>query len=87
MTTVLSAAPAAGRLVITWYAAVHHHRTVIARGSAALQTEARARITVKLTAAGRKLLAKAKLVRITTSGDIHLGATEVTGVRTSTLRR
>ena len=76
-----------GRIAITWYATVRHHRIVVARGSAALRAGASARVAIKLTSAGRALLTRSRAVKIAISGSFRSGATDVTAVRTLTLRR
>ncbi len=84
---LLNAPSTPGRIAITWHATVRHHRIVVARGSAALRAGASARVAIKLTSAGRALLTKSRVVKIAISGSFHSGATDVTAMRTLTLRR
>ncbi len=87
VSTVLKASRASGHLTIAWYATVRHHRLVVARGAATLRRGSRARLAIKLTAAGHALLARSKTVKITISASFHSGATSVTAARKLTLRR
>ncbi len=73
VSSMLRAATASGHITITWYAVVRHHRIVIARGTAALRAHAKARLAIKLTAAGHALLAKSRVLTITVSGSFRSG--------------
>ena len=85
--SMLRAATASGRITITWYAVVRHHRIVIARGTAALRAHAKAKLAIKLTSTGHALLAKSRVLTITVSGSFRSGTVHLTSVRKTTLRR
>jgi PKD repeat protein len=86
-TSAVNSPSVSGAITITWYAAVAHHRVVVARGVATVRSGTTAHVTVKLTVAGRALLRRSKTVRITASGSYDFGSSSVTGTRTITLRR
>ena len=87
-TLTVSHATASGRIVITWYATVKHRRTVVARGSQAVTSGATAHVVVRLTGAGRRLLAKVtRSIRITIVSSYSWAGPKVTASRTLTIKR
>jgi PKD repeat protein len=86
-TSAVNLPSVSGAITITWYAAVAHHRVLVARGTATVRSGITAHVAVKLTVAGRALLRRSKTLRITASGSYDFGSSSVTGTRTITLRR
>ena len=78
---------ATGRLVITWHGTVKHRKIVVARGSQTVRSGGIAHITIRLTAAGRTLLAQSKTSKITVVGRFRWGSSSVTSSRTLTIKR
>jgi hypothetical protein len=86
-TTTVRSAKVSGKLVITWYATVKHHKVVVARGAQTVSANVTAHVSIKLTAAGRALLKKAKTLRVTVVGTYAFGTSHIRATRTLTLRR
>ena len=85
-TVAVSSSNTSGRITITWYATVRHHRIVVARGSANVRSGVAAHVVIRLTAAGRALLHSSRVLRVTVSGVYTSGTSRVTAPRTITLR-
>jgi hypothetical protein len=78
---------ATGRIVITWHGTVKHRKIVVARGAQTVRSGGTAHVTIKLTAAGRALLAKSRTIKITVVGRFTWGSSSVTSSRTLTIKR
>ena len=65
-----------GRIVITWNGTVKHRNIVVARGAQTVRSGGTARVTIKLTAAGRALLAKSKDDQDHGGGQVQMGELE-----------
>jgi hypothetical protein len=82
-------APFAGRLVISWYRVQrHHHRMLVATVSVRLRKSGKARIALKLSRDGRKLLkAEHRLALAAQDGFTPVGQGTTSASRTITLIR
>lgn len=85
-TITVAGATESGRLVVTWYATVKHHRIVVARGSKAVAAGAADQVVIRLTAAGRALLRRSRSLRITIVAIYTSASPKVTSTKTITLR-
>jgi PKD repeat protein len=87
--TTLIASPASGRVVLTWYATVKHHAVVIASGSWTSVVAVAPHVRIKLTRAGRALLARSRRVTVSvhTSFRSSVSSMVITTRRTLTLKR
>lgn len=76
-----------GRIVITWHGTVKHRNVVVARGAQTVRSGGTAHVTIKLTTAGRALLAQSKSITITVVGRFRWGSSSLTSSRTLTIKR
>ena len=76
-----------GRIAITWHGIVKHRNVVVARGAQTVRSGVTAQVTIKLTAAGRALLAQSKTIKITVVGRFRWGSSSLTSSRTLTIKR
>lgn len=86
-TSMLSAARTGGRIAVTWYAVVRHHRVVVARGAQELRAGAPAHVRVRLTRAGRLLLARSRRIRVRVLASFRSGRSSAGVSRMLTLVR
>lgn len=77
VTIVIPAPIESGRVTIIWHVTIHHKQVVVARGSRRVIAGSRARIVVRLTAAGRRLLRKSRTLKVTASGLYRYGSSGV----------
>jgi PKD repeat protein len=75
-----------GQISITWYVTVKHHKIVVARGSDAGTAGVVARVEVRLTAAGRRLLKRSHRLKVTIVGVYLYGTGTIRVTRRITLR-
>jgi hypothetical protein len=82
------AAPAAGSLAITWYHTTRGKLVSIATGAARFDSSRTTKVTIKLNAAGRRLLKRAKRVKLIAKGSFTPAGTKaVTAQRRFTITR
>jgi hypothetical protein len=80
--------PEAGSAVLSWYQVHGSKLTLIVTGKMTLSKRGTGKLTVKLTAAGHKLLAKASSVKLTGQGSFTpTGQTTIRATKTFTLRK
>jgi hypothetical protein len=80
--------PEAGSAVLSWYQAHGSKLTLIATGKLTLSKAGTGKLTVKLTVAGRKLLAKANSLKLTGRGTFTpANQPAVSTTKTFTLRK
>jgi PKD repeat protein len=77
---------ATGRIAITWQGTVKHRTIVVARGSQTVRSVGITHVTIRLTAAGRALLAQSKTIMITVVGRFRFGSSSLTSSRTLTIK-
>jgi PKD repeat protein len=78
---------AIGRIVIIWHGTAKHRQVVVARGAQTVRSGGTAHVRIKLTAAGRALLAHSKAIKITALGRFRWGSSSLTSSRTLTIKR
>ncbi len=76
-----------GRIVIAWHGTVKHRTIVVARGAQTVRSGGIAHVRIKLTTAGRALLAQSKSITITVVGRFSWGNSSLTSSRTLTIKR
>jgi PKD repeat protein len=77
----------AGRIAITWDGSSKHRNIVVASGAQTVRSSGIAHVRIKLTAAGRALLAQSKSITITVVGRFRWGSSSLTSSRTLTFKR
>lgn len=85
-TSVLTAPQVSGQLAITWRATVNHHAVVIARSRSYVLAGVTANVAIRLTRAGRKLLAHQRQVTVAAQATFRAGASASRTTHRLTLR-
>lgn len=81
-------APAAGKLVLSWYVATQGKPVLVASGRRAFSAASRATVAIKLTRAGIRTLRHRPRVKLRATGHFRpFGQREVRASRTFTLTR
>jgi hypothetical protein len=84
---VLAAPQSSGQLLITWRASVHHRSAVIARSRGYVLAGVNANAAMRLTRAGRRLLATRRQVKVSAIAVFRSGSSASRATRELTLTR